>query len=181
MNQLWYSNREREIPERLLAKWRQAKKQYGGLRLQEALELAELDPNQLNDLHLYKLGQGRSILDGQHILKLAHRLTDAQWQAATGLDGLPVASLRESQLDLLFGWIRSTHGERVFEPEGKPLLDDRQRIRDAMLSLEKSTPESSESDETKRKWDFRLRLGDKSVCHQFDLESLNDVLDPFAR
>jgi len=114
ITQVWYRNREREIPERIVKRWRNSVKENKGYRLQDAFELVQLSVCQLNDLHIYGLGDGSKVLDCREALKLAAALDPQQREAALGKDGLPMDALTETQFQLLLDWAEAEAGDRFF-------------------------------------------------------------------
>ncbi len=103
----WPVLRPREIPERLLVGWRKAREEYGGLRIQEAVQIAGLSSMQLEDLRLYKIGNGGAIAY-QQALQFAGSLNANQWEQATTEQGLSLAGCTADQLDLAWAWIPKT-------------------------------------------------------------------------
>jgi len=110
ITRIWYRNREREIPERLVKRWLSSVKENKGYRLQDALELAQLSVSQVNDLHIYGLGDGSEILSCREALKLAAALDSQQWEAALGKDGLPMDALTQTHFQLLLDWAEARAG-----------------------------------------------------------------------
>lgn len=100
----WYLDRRREIPERLVLHWKSVKEQYGGLRLREAFELADLSTEQLGDLRSYGLGEGSMLVGEQNALQAVRALSASQWDQAMTEEGLPVARLNNAQFDLVLKW-----------------------------------------------------------------------------
>jgi len=143
VTRIWYRNRQREIPERLVKRWRSSVKENKGYRLQDALELAQLSVSQLNDLHIYGLGDGSKILHCREALKLAAALDPRQWEAALGKDGLPMYALTEMQFQLVLDWAEARAGFSLSDrQEGQEELTP-EALRQGTLRMEApSKPES---------------------------------------
>lgn len=102
----WFRYRQREIPCKLLARWKQIKKQRG-LGLQELFEIAALNDRQLDDLSFYGLGDGKEIKNNKRLLLFLGSLTPQQRAKAETNDGLPFDELSENQRKLLKSWATS--------------------------------------------------------------------------
>jgi len=144
----WPSDRDREIPERLLVKWRAVHKKYGGLRIQEAFEMANLSRLQLEDLEIYKTGYGEAILIHQDGIKVIGSLSAGQWQAAMSEAGLSTAEMSNAQLALIQVWARES--EALSEE-----LSDPQRLRSCLMKIVYKG-HGDKDDDIKTEWDFEL-------------------------
>lgn len=150
----WPSDRDREIPERLLARWRKARKDYGGARIQEALEMADLSKLQLGDLDMYKCGYGQSILAGGHMaLRTAASLNAAQWQAAMTEQGLSTAGMSNGQLALIQAWAKASE-EYGSSTELSDELRDPQRLRSCLFRIKYKGPGGK--DDVQGQWEVEL-------------------------
>lgn len=152
----WPSDRDREIPERLLAKWRDAWKKYGGLRIQEAIELANLNRLQLEDLELYRVGYGWAIINQEGALRLAGSLSSSQWQAAMSEQGLHTSEMSDAQLALIRAWARGSEDDPFDRPIGlSEELSDPQRLRSCVLTI-RYKARGEKDDDVTAMWDFAL-------------------------
>lgn len=150
----WPSDRDREIPERLLSRWRAARKQYGGLRIQEALEMSNLSKLQLEDLELYKTGYGWAILIHQPAVRVAASLTSGQWQTAMSEEGLLTSGMSTSQLALVLAWAQSSE-EFTSSALLSSELADLQRLRSCVFKI-KYAARGEKDDDIKAQWEFEL-------------------------
>lgn len=150
----WPGDRDREIPERLLAKWRKARKDYGGARIEEALEMSGLNRLQLEDLDVYKCGYGQSILAGGHMaLRTAASLSAGQWQAAVSEEGLSSAGMSSSQLALIQAWAKASE-QYGSSTQLSDELADPQRLRSCLFRIKYSGPGGK--NDVHGRWEFEL-------------------------
>ena len=150
----WPGDRDREIPERLLVKWRKARKNYGGARIQEALEMAGLSRLQLEDLDMYKCGYGQSILAGGHMaLRTAASLSAGQWQAAMTEEGLPTAGMSNAQLALIQAWAKESE-QYGSSTQLSDELSDPQRLRSCLFRIRYKGPGGK--NDVQGQWEFEL-------------------------
>ncbi len=150
----WPGDRDREIPERLLVKWRKARKDYGGARIEEALEMAGLSRLQLGDLDMYKTGYGESIIAGGHMaLRMAASLSAGQWQAAMTEQGLPTAGMSNAQLALIQSWAKASE-EYGSSTRLSDELSDPQRLRSCLFKVRYRGPGGK--NDVQGRWEFEL-------------------------
>lgn len=150
----WPSDRQREIPERLLVRWRAARKQYGGLRIQEAIEMADLNKMQLDDFRLYKIGSGWAVRSCQSALKLARSLTADQWQEAVSDQGIPISKLSGDQFALALAWTQAQGDERHPGDTSNP-FENADELRAGRFKIVRD-PYGEKPDEIKGRWVFTL-------------------------
>lgn len=150
----WPSDRQREIPERLLVRWRATRKQYGGLRIEEAIEMADLNKMQLDDFRLYKLGSGWSVRSCQSALKLARSLTADQWQEAVSDQGIPISKLNDAQFALALAWTQAVGDERYPGDTSNP-FENADELRAGRFKIVRD-PYGEKPDEIKGRWVFTL-------------------------
>ncbi len=76
------------------------------------MELSRLNERQLQDLPLYGLSGGKTILRNRGFLRFLDTLTSRQWEAVMSEDGLPVSQIRQEQYKLLSAWLESKQMSR---------------------------------------------------------------------
>ncbi|MBP6964134.1 MAG: hypothetical protein KBC96_07000 [Armatimonadetes bacterium] len=150
----WPSDRDREIPERLLARWRAARDRYGGVRLQDAFEMANLSRLQLEDLEMYKTGYGWAIISCQGAIRVAGSLTAGQWQAAVSETGLSTSEMSVEQLALVQDWAKDSENYR-WPVTLSEELTDLWRLRSCTLKIV-YRGRGDRDDAIKAEWDFEL-------------------------
>jgi anti-sigma factor RsiW len=112
----YYDDRLKEVPNRLLARWADSRRQHGGLTLEDLIEVAQLTDVQLNSdtiaegvrecFDLVEWGLARSGNLRPHLRYLAS-LTPAQLQMATCVTGLPFSRLSLPQQQRLISHLGS--------------------------------------------------------------------------
>src|SRR5947209_5131987 len=108
----FYDDRAKEVPNRLLARWAAARREHGGLPLDDLIEIAQLSDAPLDSTFmaegarelwgLEEWGIAHSHLPRPHLRYLA-TLTPAQRQAAQTAAGLPFSQLSLAQQQQLIG------------------------------------------------------------------------------
>jgi len=150
----WPSDRAREIPERLLARWRAARKKYGGARIEEAIEMANLSKLQLEDLEMYKTGYGGAIIRHKAAIRAAGSLTAGQWQAAMSETGLSTSTMSPAQLALIQEWVREQEQGKIAR-ELTDELRDPGRLRSCVLKI-RYKGSGEKDDNIKATYEFEL-------------------------
>lgn len=134
---VWYKDRGREIPARLVERWVKAKKKHGGLRLQELMETTCLTQTQIADLPLYKtLGMQYGIGQSIEALRLVRMLSPGQWRQAEGKSGLPIANLSYAQFPLALDWAQHPMLSDSHDPERQ--YRSREGLRNCALRINRA-------------------------------------------
>ena len=123
-NREWFFDRPREVPQRLVRRWREMYDQYGGLPLEETLTaVTTLNDAQLqsaDDLLQRSTMEARQIFTqplypARHVLRLYAALTPGQQQALWSERPLAVAEMTPPQRALFLAALQET--ERSRQPE----------------------------------------------------------------
>lgn len=145
-NTRWFEYREREIPERLVSRWKKIKEERG-LGLKEICEMSTLAKPQIQDLELYDLGYGTFILENYKLLSFLASLSPKQWTQALEDNGLAISGLSGKQYDLLLDWAESDESTAagVFNKNAYIQDEPVRTIADSiMIGLERIDPEHAE-------------------------------------
>ncbi|HLK56090.1 MAG TPA: zf-HC2 domain-containing protein [Chthonomonadaceae bacterium] len=141
----FFNDRLKEVPNRLLTRWAESRKQHGALSLEELIEMGQLTDRQLN---AQTMAQGAEVLFGLDQWSYAQnmredwrylaRLSPAQRKAAQAEKGLPYAKLpvllQERFLVLLYG------------ADADKIHLDSNDLTEAMLRVEYTLPEKPDAE-----------------------------------
>jgi hypothetical protein len=147
----WSGDRKLEIPEPLVDRWRRVKAECGGLRIQEATEMANLSAAQLDGLDLYGLNSGFDITMCQPMLKAIGSLNANQWKQAMTKSGLPLSELNEAQLARFVDWFKNSNNS-IPDPMGcaaRAVLVKPGEAQKAVLTISHDNPSGTPSGTTK--------------------------------
>ncbi len=179
-SQDWMASREREIPERLVSKWKKIIEEYKGIRIQEATQIASLNPAQIADLPLYGLGDAWVLRDSMPALRLAASLTRDQWTKAFSADGVNCSTLSESQMEILRNWIANDDGSMVacIQSTNKN-FESPEKLRNSTFKIKQIA--SDDNMEVKAKWVFSIEPPkDKNPDHDSGMISIGSGKTPIS-
>lgn len=125
----WYKARQREIPKRLVTRWKETITQMGMAGLRTAIEMTDLTDEQLDDLELYGLGGKDRVKNSRELLGFLGSFSDQQWEQAGSKAGLSPRNLDAKERQLLLAWAGTermrTRASRVPDDiDYQPTLDD---------------------------------------------------------
>jgi hypothetical protein len=120
----WFMDRFKEIPERLLRRWKDQLTRQGAFTRDTWAEIASLRDAQLRDLptQLYSAGLPHELHQAysqRHMLRLAVTLTAAQQQALRQGQRLPLAAMTPRQREFFMAALREQHSASLaaLDPE----------------------------------------------------------------